>query len=83
MTKKEREGKERKRKKEGFSGHVYFALFFRLRYRMAGTTYGATQKYFGEKTANFSDETTEEEAKSVYDERATNYGEVIFIVSVF
>lgn len=42
---------------------------------MAGTTHGVTQKYFGEKTANFSDETTEEEAKSVYDERATNYDE--------
>ena len=34
------------------------------------------QKYFGEKTANFSEETTEEEAKSAYDDRATNYDKV-------
>lgn len=72
-----------KEKEKGRIFRTCFALFFRLCYRMAGTTHGAKQKYFGEKTANFSDETTEEEAKSVYDDRATNYDEVIFILSVF
>lgn len=40
---------------------------------------GTFQKYFGEKTASFSEETTEEEAKSVYDERATNYDKVFIL----
>ena len=50
---------------------------------MAETIYKAGQKYFGEKAANLSHETTEEEAKSFFDERAPIYDKVIFIVSIF
>ena len=59
----------------------YLFYFFCLLYRMAQTFHEAIQKFFGEKTANFSDETTEEEVKSVYDERAINYDKVIFKIS--
>ena len=67
----------------GCSGHMFCFNFFRLRYRMADTFHGSRQKYFGEKTANLSHETTEEEAKSVYDERAASYDKVIFILSIY
>ena len=50
---------------------------------MAGTFYEAKKKYLGEKTANLSHETTEDEVKSVFDERAPNYDKVIFILSIF
>ena len=41
------------------------------------------QKYFGEKTANFSEVTTEEEAKSAYDDRATNYDKVFIFLFIY
>ena len=67
----------------GCSGHMFCFNFFRLRYRMADTFHGSRQKYFGEKAANLSHETTEEEAKSFFDERAPIYDQVIFILSIF